>query len=338
MVFAAAGLDGSEKLLLLGYTNWTDPYGYCFPSEKRLADDCGTSVSTVRRAKRSLINKKLLKTVRRVSPKTGQPISNLSRINIPLLQSMARAPRSYDDNLIEITFDDDTQGDPEATLGGTPDAPEPPVETGSDLLTVQNDPYPGSDCTPPGVNMNPTPGQSEPQSLSDPEGNLSLSQEAARGGEERESGCAGETPGSDSSAVPGPRGAETADDPSGADRVVEAYAAAARVAGMLVMPDVTARVAADAAELLAAGAPVEWLAARAAEMPERRWEDLKKHVRQTRQPMTALAPAGAAKRSVVADCPDCDEGGWLLAGDDDGPPVRCAHQALTAASVGGEGR
>ncbi|WP_327687350.1 helix-turn-helix domain-containing protein [Streptomyces sp. NBC_00467] len=47
MVFAAGELDGSEKLLLLSYTNWTDPYGFCWPSEERLADDCGTSRSTV---------------------------------------------------------------------------------------------------------------------------------------------------------------------------------------------------------------------------------------------------------------------------------------------------
>lgn len=127
MVFAAEGLDGSEKLLLLGYTNWTDPYGYCWPSEERLVDDCGTSRSTVQRAKRKLAKKNLLKSVRRTNSQ-GEPISNLSRVNLPLLASMARAEKTYDDNLIDqITFDDDTQGDPETTLRGTPDNPEPPL-------------------------------------------------------------------------------------------------------------------------------------------------------------------------------------------------------------------
>ncbi|MGW4221716.1 helix-turn-helix domain-containing protein [Streptomyces bacillaris] len=171
MVFAAEGLDGSEKLLLLSYTNWTDPYGYCWPSEDRLVDDCGTSRSTVQRAKRKLIKKKLLKSVRRKNSQ-GEPISNLSRVNLPLLASMARAERTYDDNLIDqITFDDDTQGDPEATLRGTPDNPEPP----SDLLTRHSDSYPESNRLLPGVKMTHVGmSQNDSPSLSDPEG-ISLS-------------------------------------------------------------------------------------------------------------------------------------------------------------------
>jgi hypothetical protein len=150
MVFAAEGLDGGEKLLLLAYTNYTDPHGYCWPSEQRLADDCGTSISTVARQKRSLKAKKLLKSVRRINPKTGEPISNLSRVNLPLLASMSRPNRRYDDNLMQqISFDDDHQD-------------------GSDLLKCHYDGYPLSDRQVPPVKMTGTPGQSDSQSLTDP--------------------------------------------------------------------------------------------------------------------------------------------------------------------------
>jgi hypothetical protein len=87
--------------------------------------------------------------VRRKNSK-GEPISNLSRVNLPLLASMARVEKTYDDNLIDqITFDDDTQGDPEQTLRGTPDRPEPP----SDLLTRHSDSYPESNRLVPGVKV-----------------------------------------------------------------------------------------------------------------------------------------------------------------------------------------
>lgn len=168
MVFAAAELDGTEKLLLLGYTNYTDPHGYCWPSEDRLADDCGTSRSTVQRAKRKLAARNLLKSVRRVHPQTGDPISNLTRINLPLLASMARNKVAYGDDLINaISFDDDSQGDPASTLAGTPELPEPT----SELLKGHFDSGYESNRRRPGVNMKPTQSQNDSQSRSDPLGN-----------------------------------------------------------------------------------------------------------------------------------------------------------------------
>jgi hypothetical protein len=72
---------------------------------------------------------------------------------------MSREPRRYQDNLIEaITFEDDSQGDPDA-----PDAPEP-----SDLLMVQIDADPESNRGVPRVNLTPTQGQDDAQSLIDP--------------------------------------------------------------------------------------------------------------------------------------------------------------------------
>lgn len=148
MVFAAQGIGGSEKLLLLAYTNYTDPHGYCWPGEDRLAEDTGTSVSTVRRTKKSLTEAKLIKSVRR--PET----TNLTRVNLSLLASMARPKRVYDDNLLErISFD---------RSDATPSSPP------SDLRTVQSDLDQVSDCSEGGVNLTCATGQSEPLSISDP--------------------------------------------------------------------------------------------------------------------------------------------------------------------------
>ncbi|MEW2267886.1 helix-turn-helix domain-containing protein [Streptomyces sp. NPDC047868] len=163
MVFAADGLDGGEKLLLLAYTNFTDPHGYCWPGEERLAEDTGTSVSTVRRTKKKLIARNLVRSVRRAET------SNLARVNLPLLASMARERRAYDDNEVErLPFD------------GPPNQER---ESPSDLQTVQSDLYPTqvpdlqtvqsdrddrSDCSDSQVNLTCGRGQSDLQSISDP--------------------------------------------------------------------------------------------------------------------------------------------------------------------------
>ncbi|MET7304650.1 helix-turn-helix domain-containing protein [Embleya sp. NPDC005575] len=184
MVFKAEGIKGPEKLLLLALTNWTDPYGYCWPGEKRLAADSGTSVSTVQRSKRKLTKMGLFKTLRRTS-KNGTPITNLSRVNLVKLASMARKEQDFNDNLIglEFEFEDDTQGDPETTLAGTPQGDAEDAEddltdletdtpqdddTHSDLLKRQSDGYHPSDCGVLPVNLTGTTRQSAGQSLSDP--------------------------------------------------------------------------------------------------------------------------------------------------------------------------
>lgn len=270
MVFAAEGLDGSEKLLLLAYTNWTDPYGYCWPSEKRLADDCGTSRSTVQRAKRKLAQRKLLKSVRRVDGR-GEPISNLTRVNLPLLASMARSKAaSYDDDLINaITFEDDTQGAPEQTLKGTPDDPEPPADLlmpqsdsyppqGSDLLKGRFDSDPESNRLTPGVNLTPTPSQSDSQSRIDPEG-ISLSE-----------------------ATPEAAEPERGEREEAADRIVDAYAAEL---GRPVLAGTRKKIWGQAADLLAAGLPETWIADRARELPRNGWTDLKMNAERSRVPV-----------------------------------------------------
>ncbi|MFJ4880097.1 helix-turn-helix domain-containing protein [Streptomyces sp. NPDC088745] len=195
MVMDAGGLDGPEKLLLGAYCNRTDDHGYCYPGQARLADDCGTSIATVKRVKARLVAKKLIKSVRRVNPRTGDPISNLTRVNLPLLASMRRPPREYDDNLMEaLTFDDGDEEDtplpqkpkkkprkpqeptaqeaPEEAPEKAPDLlmaqDEPDPETHADLLMAQDEPDPGSTWAQGGFNMSPTPVQDEPLTRSEP--------------------------------------------------------------------------------------------------------------------------------------------------------------------------
>ncbi|MGW2739091.1 helix-turn-helix domain-containing protein [Streptomyces sp. NPDC001288] len=157
LVFAAEGLDGSEKLLLLAYTNYTDAHGYCWPGEDRLADDTGTSPSTVRRVKKKLIGKNLVKSMRR--PET----SNLTRVNLPLLASMGRKRTAYDDNEMERLSFTETGSDQQTVQSDLS-----PLHS-SDLRTGQSDLTDRSDCSLGQVNLTCGPGQSDLQSLSDPE-------------------------------------------------------------------------------------------------------------------------------------------------------------------------
>ena len=163
MVFAADGLDGSEKLLLLAYTNYTDPHGYCWPGEDRLAEDTGTSPSTVRRTKKKLISRNLLKSIRR--PET----SNLARVNLPLLSSMARPRKAYDDNEVErLSFGGSSAPVPETGSDQRTVQSDLSPSQGSDLRTVQSDLDHRSDCSDGEVNLTCARGQSDLQSISDP--------------------------------------------------------------------------------------------------------------------------------------------------------------------------
>lgn len=187
MVFAASGLDGSEKLLLLAYTNYTDPHGYCWPGEERLAEDTGTSVSTVRRTKKKLVGKNLVKSVRR--PET----SNLARVNLSLLASMGRPRKVYDDNEVErLSFGSPSERSPEDGSDQGTVQSDLSLQQGSDLLTVQSDLDHRSDCAEVQVRLNCGPGQSDLQSLSDPPGDA-ISRPSVPGdvGEQRDGGMDG---------------------------------------------------------------------------------------------------------------------------------------------------
>ncbi|MFB8120616.1 helix-turn-helix domain-containing protein [Streptomyces sp. NPDC056465] len=190
MVLEAEGLDGAEKLLLIAYCNRTDDHGYCWPGQQRLADDCGTSIATVKRVKKKLVEKKLIASQRRLDPKTGEPITNLTRVNIELLESMRRPPRSYDDNVIEqITFAADVprptkkkkapktpkEGSDQVKAQDEPD-PVDNTEQGSDQVRAQVEPGAGLNLSPApdqvepgsGVKLSPAPDQVDPLTLSHP--------------------------------------------------------------------------------------------------------------------------------------------------------------------------
>ncbi|MGP4001522.1 helix-turn-helix domain-containing protein [Streptomyces sp. 8N706] len=197
LVFEAQGLDGPEKLLLLAYCNRTDDHGYCWPGQKRLVDDCGTSAATVKRVKKSLVDKGLISSVRRVNPVTGDPITNLTRVNLKLLSEMARPRTVYDDNVVEqITFAEDlpvprkqrkAKPRQDSDLLLAQDEPSP------DLLMAQDEPTPGSSWARPRLKMSPPPAHLEPLTLIDPSENPqpSLRPSAAgvsAGGASRDSG------------------------------------------------------------------------------------------------------------------------------------------------------
>ncbi|MEV6426038.1 hypothetical protein [Streptomyces sp. NPDC051662] len=86
-----------------------------------------------------------------------------------------------------------------------------------------------------------------------------------------------------------------APEPEGADVVVDAYEAAA---GRKLLNGTRGALRAQAVELLAAGRPVEWLAARAAEMPGNGWVDLVMHCERSRAPIPGQAGPGRER------CPD----------------------------------
>lgn len=128
MALYADGITSTEKLVLIAYAEHADHHGYCWPSAQRLADITGLSRATVTRANASLRNKGLIKSVRRVNPKTNEPISNLTRINVSLLDSMRRRDvERYADLIHEITFPEDDHEDGQ--------------ETGSDQLIHHGEPY-----------------------------------------------------------------------------------------------------------------------------------------------------------------------------------------------------
>jgi hypothetical protein len=190
MVLEAEGLDGAEKLLLIAYCNRTDDHGYCWPGQQRLADDCGTSVATVKRVKKRLIDKQLIASKRRIDPRTGEPISNLTRVNLELLGSMRRQAKDYDDNVIEqLTFDAGaplpakkqkaprvpSRASDQVMVQDEPD-PVDNSEEASDLLMAHLEPDPGFKMSPapvqdepdPGFKMSPAPVQDEPLTVREP--------------------------------------------------------------------------------------------------------------------------------------------------------------------------
>lgn len=263
-------LGGSEKLLLLAYTNWTDARGYCWPSERRLAHVTGCSLRTVQRTKQRLTKIKLIKSIRRKSPKTGDPISNLTRVNLDLLRQWARPDEEYDDNLIDqITFGTDHEEPPSDLLTRHPDGYLPDDETPPDLLTRQDGGKAPSSCRVPTDKMSGTPRQDDGQSLSDPS-EISLSHpptDLAREVEPAED---------EPDEPPPPTEPESAGiEPTDADAIYDAYDSAHRALFDVGAPG--RQVHSDAVTLLASGWPVGHLMKLAGELPAKGYASLARH-------------------------------------------------------------
>src|SRR5690625_3015066 len=179
-VFDADGLNHSEKVVLLAYCNYTDAHGYVWAGVPRVSDDTGASESTIKRVRKDLHARGLLATRRRVDPRTGRSTSNITRINLELLASMKRAPRKYDDNVIEeLLFEDGTPKD------STPsDLRTVQSDTGPDLRTVQSDPTSEVKMTSPEGQVNLTPNPSDEPSGSSSSGGSTTSPTPQDSGEE----------------------------------------------------------------------------------------------------------------------------------------------------------
>lgn len=161
LVLNADGLDGTEKIVLISYANYTDAYGKCYPGIERVADDAGLSLATVKRTRKKLAGKNLLRTQRRANG-IGDVATSVTRINLDKLAAMARARKVYDDDLLAgLEFNAEPTSEPGYPQG----------EQGSDLLIAQSEPTQGSDCAHPGLNLSSPRAQSEPQSVSDPSAN-----------------------------------------------------------------------------------------------------------------------------------------------------------------------
>ncbi|MFD3685426.1 helix-turn-helix domain-containing protein [Nocardiopsis sp. NPDC058631] len=181
MVFDAEGLNHSEKAVLLAYCNYTDAHGYVWAGVPRVSDDTGASESTVKRVRRELQDRGLLATKRRVDPRTGRSTSNITRINLDRLAAMKRAPREYDDNVIEEL------GFTESAEPQTPsDLRTGQSDLGSELRIGQIDPGPGVNLTSPKGQVNLTPNPSDEPSGSSSSGAASTTPSPVASAEEEE--------------------------------------------------------------------------------------------------------------------------------------------------------
>lgn len=149
--FKIEGITGPQLSVLLNYCVRADEHGYSYPSRQRVADDMCLSPRAVQYAKQELIRLKLLVPKRRRTEQ-GRQTTDLVRVNLKLMQKMARSEREYPDNVMEeIALPDPDAGEHEmlpgehvvlpprstsCSPGGAPDAPlesqqEAPFSTSS---------------------------------------------------------------------------------------------------------------------------------------------------------------------------------------------------------------
>lgn len=111
---------------------------------------------------------------------------------------------------------------------------------------------------------------------------------------------------------------------------MEAYL---RAFGAYPPQHLVAKIRKQATELLTQGWPIEHVAALAGQMPAKRYTNLLVHAGHNPPPAARPAVTGqpeSAARRLIAGCDRCDEYGWILDDDEDGPVTACTHPAQMA--------
>ncbi|SEB29479.1 hypothetical protein SAMN04490357_0007 [Streptomyces misionensis] len=272
LVFQAEGLSVGEGAFLMACCNHTDAKGYVIAHMQQIADEAHMSLRSARDQRAKLEKRRLLKAGERFSPKNGAQLANLFRVNLDLLASMKRARTDYGPSLVEeLTFNEAPEENPSSDPPAKSAAPPSP---------------PPADLAPPPADLAPPP--------ADLAGAGGAKSAPLLLPSSSPSSPAGVPTATVVTPAPEPQGGEreaAAPEVSGADVVVDAYV---RALGRPLVNGSRERLRSQAVQLLAAGYPLAWLAARAAEMPANGWLDLVKHAEASRVPLPGQAgPAGA---------------------------------------------
>ncbi|MFG2352022.1 hypothetical protein [Streptomyces phaeochromogenes] len=302
LVFQADGLSVGEGAFLMACCNHTDAKGYVIASMQQLADEAHLKESAAKSNKQKLIQRGLLASSERYSPKNGARIADLYRVNLELLASMKRARTDYGPTLVEELTFKVPQENPRSDPPSDSDPPQGRIPTPPRRIPTpprsDPDPAPPSDS---GPLLLPS---KSPSSLSpvarDPEGPMDASPDR-----EREIEAPPEDDNHNPSEAELPQQRERSGKNAAAgDRIVASYAAAL---GRPVLNGTKSKLERQAVELLGQGLPEAWLCDRAREMAARGWSDLVLHAEMSTAPITSTSPKRG--RSGLPDwCKECGPG------------------------------
>ncbi|MFK4103204.1 hypothetical protein ACI2L1_24610 [Streptomyces sp. NPDC019531] len=299
LVFQADGLSVGEGAFLLACCNHTDAKGYVIASMQQLADEAHMKMTAAKSNKQRLIQRGLLASSERYSPKNGARIADLYRVNLDLLASMKRARTDYGPTLVEeLTFNVPRET-PRSNPPSDSDPPQGRIPTHPRRIPTdppsESDGGAGSDSDP---LLLPS---TTPSSLSPGSGDVDGSVDVPPDGErEDEASPEGQNP----SEAELPQQRERTGQKAAGERVVAAYAEAL---GRPVLNGTRAKLERQAVELLAQGLPEAWLCDRAREMAPRGWSNLAQHAERC----TAPLPSEVSSRSrpgLPEWCGECGQG------------------------------
>ncbi|WP_405675479.1 hypothetical protein OG848_47670 (plasmid) [Streptomyces canus] len=302
LVFQAEGLSVGEGAFLLACCNHTDAKGYVIASMQQLADESHMKMTAAKSNKQRLIQRGLLASSERYSPKNGARIADLYRVNLDLLATMKRARTDYGPTLIEeLTFNvpkKTPRSAPRSDSDPSPRSDSAPPPSDSDPPRSDSDGDAGSDSDP---LLLPSP---SPSSLSlvaaDADDRMDVSPDGER---EIEAPLEEHNPHPSEAELPLQREGSRKN-AAGGGRIVAAYAEAL---GRPVLNGTKAKLDRQAVELLAQGLPEAWLCDRAREMAARGWSDLVRHAEMSTAPVTQTTTK--SRRSGLPEwCTKCGPG------------------------------